>query len=517
MRSMNIFGIDSLDAALGDLEDGRVYLLRGNDEFDLQLFAMAFATAGAEGRSRSGMITDRDGEGLEDVGRTLGLDVRALVNGEKLAVLRYQPFVGEKVVSLKSSGRIIYELKNLFLNPFPERLAICPVQPFLTFSNPDELIESQYYLKEAVGRLQTTVLLTYLERDSRQDPYVLNQLEKISHGTFHLRQEPDGSRSFRVEKAWGGTQSGRKFYYSVRKGRGIMAVPAAGGASDGALAAETANRVLVVTPDEARRQAMTSDLQGLYKVDTVAGDDEATQRLFTGAYGALIYHDLRVEKVLAFLKYLRMQDVSLPVLVLTSPLKRASERATVLLYGADEVLYEPAHISDVLVVLGNVFQRHQIRPTFFQSKEFIRIRERIADLVRSSLEKDPETGLWSVPSFLQLGNLMLTEAHLLNQPKLLAAFRVKGFDGVPPRKIIQLLRKQVREEDPLTLLPSGNFLMLMDSAGGDTVADIGAKITEGLEAALNERMELRRTAVVFPRDGASIEELLDRLGKKLSS
>ncbi len=129
---MTVFGIKNLDKGIGALDEGRIYLLHGAgiDEADISLFSLCFASAGADDQSRSAFLSDRDQSGLLDLGRTLGLDLRSLITSETLTALRYRPFVGEKIVSLKSSGRIVYEFKNFLKSPFPERIAICPLQPF---------------------------------------------------------------------------------------------------------------------------------------------------------------------------------------------------------------------------------------------------------------------------------------------------------------------------------------------------------------------------------------------------
>lgn len=542
---MTVFGIDNLDTGIGPLDEGRIYLLHGAgvDEIDISLFSLCFASAGADHQSRSTFLSDRDQGGLLELGRTLGLDLRTLLGSEALTALRYRPFVGEKIVSLKSSGRIVYEFKNFLKSPFPERIAICPLQPFLTSNTPDELMESLYYLKEALGRLQTTVLIGYPERDTRQDVMVLEQLRKIAHGVFRVSAEVDGSRTLRVDKGWKAGQQGRRFYYSLRRGKGISVI-APDGSYDGGEVRDEADggRVLVLSPPSDNESALAKELGELYEVDEVHSEDLAAQRLFSGRYGILLLNGGDRGETLRFLKYLRLQDVSVAIIVLTEPLKRAAERSDILRFGADAIVYQPVHLEDVMVHVNDLFAKYHVRPTYHQNKEFIRVREKIAEAVETSLERDSVTGLWSVSSFLSIGNLILSEAELLTKRKLLVGFRLKEVEGSPPARVARVFADVLRREDPVALLPSGLFLLLVDPSGSDTARDIAMKIEAGLHAAglkkaaagpagksapgsktaepdkaSATRYRLRSASVMHPTDGGSIEELLDRLGRKLAS
>jgi hypothetical protein len=525
---MTVFGIDNLDKGIGELDEGRIYLLHGAgvDEIDLSLFSLSFASVGADHQSRSAFLSDRDQGGLLDLGRVLGLDLRRLIGNETLTALRYRPFVGEKIVSMKSPGRIVYELKNFLKTPFPERIAMCPLQPFLTANTPDELMESLSHLKEALGRLQTTVLIGYPERDNWQDVVVLEQLRKISHGVFRLSAEVDGSRTIRVDKAWKAGQLGRRYFYSLRRGKGISAhAPDAGyeeipGVEDEVDGARMLVFALDADADGNGESRLVKELGELYEADEVYDEDLAAQRLFSGRYGLLVLRGNDRSGILRFLKYLRLQDVSLAIIVLTEPIKRAAERSDILRFGADAIVYEPFHLEDVLVHVNDLFGsfgKYHVRPTYHRNKEFIRIRDKIDEQVETSLEQDSASGLWSLSSFLSIGNLILSEAELLTKRKLLVGFRIKGQEGAPPQHVARGFKDVLRQEDPLTLLPSGLFLLLVDPSGGDTARDIAAKLERGLSKATGTAYELRSASVMYPTDGGSIEELLDRLGRKLAS
>lgn len=510
---MRFSGIDALDAALGDLDPGKPVLVHGLDEPDLLAFALQFALASGPGGTGV-LVTDRDTRALHEVGRTLGLDLRHLIAAGRLAILRYQPFVGEKILSLGGAGRVLAELKQLLPGPFPERLAFFPVQPFLSFASPDELGQSLRWFEEAIGSLPSTVLVAFPELEPRHDATVLGHLRGLCNGVMRLAVDGDGTRTLCVDKGWRDGQAGARFVYALQRGRGLH-VHAPGSAPSEVAGSDEPRRLLVFAPRGGTPAGLVPELQALYAVDDVADEARAIQLLRSDSYDLLVFASSDREQVLAFLKVLRLQDLSLPVLLLTSPVKRATDRSALLLYGVDTQLYEPVHVEDVVVRAGQILRRGHVRPSHQLTKDFIRLHEQTRELIHSGQGRDPDTGLWQLPVFLQLARLHLAESHILARRLVLAGLRVRDHEISPSARIARTVRRCLRLQDPVTLLPSGMFLLLAEPSGADTLDGLVAKIEAGLAEAIPAGAKLLVASVMFPTDGASIETLLDGLGVTL--
>jgi DNA-binding response OmpR family regulator len=512
---MTVFGIAPIDDALGPIEEARAYLLHGTDADALRLLALSFSVADTHPQMRSAFLSDMDGAGLQELAGTLGFDVRQRVNDGRLIPLRFQPFAGEKIVSLGGPGRTIYELKNFFSTPFPERMAVLPARAFMSFNSPDELTESIVYLNEAMARIQTSVLLTHVNSGSEQDLHILNQLKRSAHGVFQLEIDLEGSRYLRVEKGWRTQHKGARFFLSIQPGKSLTAV-----------AQHTASRseprddgkasVLAFAPDEEMRAAVEDALSDTHHLQVVEKEDAAAHIALSSRVDLIVACHGDKEKLASFVKYLRMQDVTAPLVACTGEVKRASERSDLITYGADAVLFKPLHPGDLDGQVSMLLTRHRVRPSYYHNQEFIRIRERIAALLDDGIERAPDTGMLSPPSFMSLGNLMLTEARLLSRRKLLLGFKIEGVTGYPPLRLSAAFRDKLRKEDPVALLPSGTFLVLVDPSGASTAAYLARKLEGGLKEKLNKGYKLQVAEVTYPSDGDTVEALIEKLGQQLT-
>ena len=512
---MTVFGVEPIDDALGPIEEARSYLLYGTDADALRLLALSFSVAETHPQMRGALLSDMDGARLQELSATLGFDVRQRVNDGRLIPLRFQPFAGEKIVSLGGPGRTIYELKNFFATPFPERLAVLPVRAFLSFNSPDELTESIVYLNEAMARIQTSVLLTHIDAGGEQDLHILNQLKRAAHGVFHLQVDVDGSRHLRVEKGWRTQHQGARFFLSIQPGKRLTAV-----ASHAPSRAEPREdgkaSVLAFAPDDEMRAVVEDALSDTHNLQVVEQEDAAAQIALSSRVDLIVACHSDKERLASFVKYLRMQDITAPLVACTHEVKRASERSDLITFGADAALFTPLHPGDLDGQVSMLLTRHRVRPSYYHNQEFIRIREQIASFIDDGMERAPDTGMLSPPSFMRLGNLMLTEARLLSRRKLLLGFRIEGVTGYPPLRLSTAFRDKLRKEDPVSLLPSGTFLVLVDPSGASTASYLAEKLEGGLEAKLGKAYKLQVAEVTYPSDGDTVEALIEKLGQQLT-
>ena len=114
----------------------RIHLLTGGLGSGKTAACLQFLAAGLRGGEPVALITADYGADLQALGFYLGVDIRSPVESGQLQILRYRPQFAAAVATSRSPDRMFDDLRAMLGDRRPARIAIDPLDPFLSDGGP---------------------------------------------------------------------------------------------------------------------------------------------------------------------------------------------------------------------------------------------------------------------------------------------------------------------------------------------------------------------------------------------
>ena len=267
------WGVKVIDSQLKGLEANRKYMIYGGISFDLLSFLITFLASGLKVKQRTALITSEDPAEVIRVGRHIGVDLEKDLHKDTFMILKCKPFLGEKLVQLGSSDRMIQELRHLMGAPLPHRVGFYPLSSFISDSNPDHLMRSTELFLGAMKRIRSTVMVAETVKSKAEDLYLIQELRRSVDGVFRLTSSSDDTREISLEKDFSAENRKNSWVYFVQKGVGIQAVEADQGAqaSDDFDPSNPAHsrRILLVSDDPTEVDQLRAGLEPIFTLEIV--------------------------------------------------------------------------------------------------------------------------------------------------------------------------------------------------------------------------------------------------------
>lgn len=514
------WGIKVVDSQLKGLEAGRRYLMYGPDVFDIQAFFLTFLATGLRMKQRCALLTSEEPEEVLRVARHVGYDLEKDVQKDNLVILRTKPFLGEKLVQMRSGERVLQEFRQLLGNPFPQRIVLFPITSFVSDSSPDHLMKSIEILSSTLRNVRSTLMLGEHVKSGAGDLYLLQEMKRASDGVFRLSATSDDTREMTMEKDFSPDARRLSWVYFTQKGAGIQAVEGEslmGGRTEEQEQLDQADlrKILLVSDDQAEADKLKDGLEPIFKLEVAKSETEAMTQLLQPKFGMILVCFTDDERGESFCRYVRTQRHKHPLVLIGNAKRRAWERASVLLQGVDDFIARPYSQVELISRISSILRRASFGFPFDEVAEYIGAQKRLWQKLQKVEKDDPATGLVSFKFFSAAVEHELFKAKMVGYPCSVMAM---SYGGTPEtREVFEaLLKRLIRDTDLLTLLPSGLYLLFL-GAGGPVDVD---KFMERLVKTVDGEPKLKKdtigySLVNYPKDGLDGESLLNMVSSRV--
>jgi len=298
-------------------------------------FGLGFLRAGLEQGERVALVTRSRPEVVLDQARALGLELEQALREERFALLEYADDVLENVSRLKNDGDISAELLTQ-IGPQPvERVVFDPVTPLLAGASDASATFRVRRLMQRFAALDATLLFVL---DLPEGAALVPGFRDTAHAILRMEAGVEAGepvRSIVPERlpGWAGPL-GR-----LSTDRGAAAAVPEPAAATLAIARR---RVLVVEPEPHERERLCALLSERHDVVAVADSASGLLELATQPPDlVVIEQSCGVPDGVEFCRRLRARGHNLPILLLSSRIRRQRDRIAAISAGADECLEKP--------------------------------------------------------------------------------------------------------------------------------------------------------------------------------
>ena len=501
--------MDTLKKISSSLEANRIHLLYGDSDYDLFILMLSFLCEDLVEHNQSCLITERSPEDIANSLSFIGANPKDLLMNNKLATLNFQPFVGEKIVSFNTHNRTVYELRSFLEPEFPGRVGIHTTFPFFSTNTPDDLLASLFFFREALGRLNSTVFLTYKLSGMHFDITILNQLKKISSTVINLKKDFDDVNYLSFDKAPNEALTHMKIVYLLRRGTGIIFADTKKAKIETNSFSE-GKKILCYTRKydlHKKISPLLNEISIFHELQVVNEQNEIIQMLLKEPYDLIMLMDNEYNDLQAIIKYLRNQKIFTPIIVMTKNLKRLGDRATLFQFGADELIMGNVRPGDVLVKIENLLAKSYISHTYFNTREYIKLND-IIEREKASSDNFDHRGILTYTAFINISTLILTKSKLQNESHMLLGIKFQL--GSTPMLDYSEISRLFRKEDLVTIMPNGTILVLAGYLDVENVPKIQAKLDNRLGSTNTAFLDY----AIAPSDGDTIEKLIAQVTEK---
>lgn len=334
---MALTGLEALDAIAGGLADDRVYLLHGPNGGGKTTLALQFLYKGLLLGQEAAIITRRPARAIFDHGRAFGFDLKAFCKDGKLAIIEYLPKVVENSIRLRDEERLFQELLSVLDESEPKRIIFDPLTPLLTTGSASASVFRARTLIESLGSLKATTLLLL---DTPEANEHIANCKDFVYGVLQFVPGEHGRCRLNLERFPGVKGRPPVIEFEASPGFGLVSQLVAA-TTAGPAPARTAS-VLLAEPDAAQREMLRSLLG---KTCTVIEAEDGADVLAKVAVAppSLVIIDADAPGIdgVTLCKRLRQNGLSMPVLLLSNPIRRTRDRVAILASGADDLVERP--------------------------------------------------------------------------------------------------------------------------------------------------------------------------------
>ncbi len=333
---MALTGLEALDAISGGLADDRVYLLHGPNGGGKTTLALQFIYKGLVLGQEAAIITRRPARAIFDHGRAFGFDLEPFCKDGKLVIVEYLPKVVENSIRLRDEERLFQELLHVLDESEPKRLVFDPLTPLLTTGSASVSVFRARTLIESLSSLRAASLLLL---DTPEANEHIANCKDFVYGILQFVPGEHGRCRLNLERFPG--LKGRPPVIEFEPSPGVGLVSHVVAAAPGPAAPRTAS-VLLAEPDVAQRE-MLKGLLG--KTCTVVEAEDGADVLAKVAVAppSLVIIDADAPGIdgVTLCKRLRKNGLSMPVLLLSNPIRRTRDRVAIMASGADDLVERP--------------------------------------------------------------------------------------------------------------------------------------------------------------------------------
>ena len=496
-------GIQFIDHYLGGITRGNNYLLYGPRGSGQLALTLQFLLGGLQAGEHGLLLCGDDVETFLHEARKLGLPLDTHLNEERLYLLSYQSMVREKVTRFGDHRRIVREIRHLCGGRNFDRAAICPVDPLINFSDPNNLMRTTGNLLLAVRELGPATLFVSAADGGAENSIFIQEMIDASAAAFRLRLLDNGGRELMIEKTPPDRQdTPHCFNYLVQRGVGLVAHEVADHRNPPL--PPTKRRVLAVVSEPEERTRLNALLEGSYDLRVVTDESALATRL-VGRDVDLVLLVLDLESARRTCALLRQNDLDLPVLALIQPTQRVTEKTQMLHLGADEVMPQPVRGVELIARIESLLRRSVLSSPYQSAKELIELLENAQERLSGMERTDPHTGLVRAEYFVMALQAEIEKARTANYPFTLASVRLPA----ESEELITRLAAKVRKHDLLCRFHRTGLIVLLSESDREDAMAFRKRI-------LNGRAETEPdpfTFATFPADGCDARGLAEAVLK----
>jgi DNA-binding response OmpR family regulator/KaiC/GvpD/RAD55 family RecA-like ATPase len=334
-------GLEALDALAGGLADDRVYLLHGPNGGGKTTLALQFLYNGLQKGEEAAIVTRRPARAIFDHGRAFGFDLEPFTKDGNFAIIEYLPKVVENSIRLRDEGRVFQELLAVLEESEPRRIVFDPLTPLLTTGS---AAASLFRARTLIESLTTMGACTLLLLDTPEASEHVAQCKDFAHGILQFVPAEGGRCRINLDRFPG--LKGRKpvIEFEVSPGHGLVSqlvsqvLPAAPGTATPARSCT----VLVAEPDAVQREMIMGLLsKSCTVIEAEDGADVLAKVAVAPPSLAIIDADAPGFDGVTLCKRLRKNGLSMPVLLISNPIRRTRDRVAIMASGADDLLERP--------------------------------------------------------------------------------------------------------------------------------------------------------------------------------
>jgi len=335
-------GLEALDALAGGLADDRVYVLHGPNGGGKTTLALQFLYNGLQAGEEAAIVTRRPARAIFDHGRAFGFDLEPFTRDGNFAIIEYLPKVVENSIRLRDESRVFQELLDVLDESEPRRIVFDPLTPLLTTGS---AAASLFRARTLIESLSTMGACTLLLLDTPEATEHVAQCKDFAHGILQFVPAEGGRCRINIDRFPG--LKGRKpvIEFEVSPGHGLVSqvlVSQVVPASPGPATPGRACTVLLAEPDAAQREMIMGLLgRTCTVIEAEDGADVLAKVAVATPSLAIIDADAPGIDGVTLCKRLRKNGLSMPVLLISNPIRRTRDRVAIMSSGADDLLERP--------------------------------------------------------------------------------------------------------------------------------------------------------------------------------
>lgn len=328
-------GIPALDARLGGLRPGGVYLIAGPPGPAKQVAALQFLRAGLQTGRRALLVTSADAKDILDASAAWGSDLRPAFERRSLDVIGFRDDFEMRVLRSAEPEDALEELSTL-APPNLERIAVDPGS--LLIQGGARTLLGRSFVDWA--RAHPATVLVTLAIDGGELPSTAEWLLQVTNGVLLLGHGSDGLYNLDLRHARPDEGRGERLTLQLAAGRGL--VPAEAGLTRRRSDRVTgqADRLLLLTLTASPAADLEGWARGLFSTEVFHDPLEAVSALQEGpGFGAVLIYTprSRVPDTVRACRALRPLT-SAPILVASDDAMRSADRVDMLEAGADDCI-----------------------------------------------------------------------------------------------------------------------------------------------------------------------------------
>jgi KaiC/GvpD/RAD55 family RecA-like ATPase/CheY-like chemotaxis protein len=350
-------GIAPIDDRLGGLMPGRPHLLSGPTGSGKTAICLAFVGVALREGGSAALLTQDDPHDLLAQAADLGIDLKRVAATGRFALLCYQRGFAARFARALSAEPVFDELARLIGPGAPDHLAVDSITPFLDGDSASG--SGIAALAHVLGRLRATTLVTYPgdvrdHYDRRLEPLITR-----CAAVLHLSAYGEGIRRMDVVKARQRLWSDSPAFFTIRPGRGVVALDGGVAPGDPGAVGLFRRQILLVPGVDGLPEDFAGALDAAFAVWTHGSVTAPVPDALSPDLGAVIVAARwdAIADAAMFLRQLRHVGNRTPVILVTRGDVRSSDRARALLTGFDEVVADAAGPEEFIARVAAVVRR----------------------------------------------------------------------------------------------------------------------------------------------------------------
>ena len=432
---MALTGLEALDALAGGLADDRTYLLHGPNGGGKTTLALQFIYKGLLAGEEAAIVTRRPARAIFDHGRAFGFDLEAFTRDGNLAIIEYLPKVVENSIRLRDEGRMFQELLAVLDESEPRRIVFDPLTPLLTTGSASASVFRARTLIESLASMGACSLLLLDTPEANE--HVAN-CKDFAYGILQFVPAENGRCRINLDRFPGLKGRAPVIEFEVSPGLGLVSQLVSAG--PGAAAPARACSVLLAEPDAAQREMLKGLLgKSCTVIEAEDGADVLAKVAVSPPSLVIIDADAPGIDGVTLCKRLRQNGLSMPVLLLSNPIRRTRDRVAIMASGADDLVERPFD-SRILTLKVQALLRRTLGGSI--------------DLVADTTPKRDATVSTEEPAYFQQrveAESAICRAHGLKAGVAVLRLTPGMASGVPGQQLRDLALSLIREYDIVLL------------------------------------------------------------------